>query len=198
MSVFFAFINRLKYINRWSLMRNNRAENVMEHSAIVAMFAYALAVIQNKLTGGQINEERVGMIALFHEAGEVITGDMPTPIKYFNNDITNAYKEIERQSEHKLTATLPPELYGEMSALFNGSTAENMLVKYADKLAAYVKCKEELSQGNAEFKEAEKSVLDTLKGYDDRAVDYFLDHFVDAYGLSLDKLSEELKQNSVK
>ena len=193
MSVFFAFINRLKYINRWSLMRRTRDENVMEHSAIVAMFAHTLAVLHTEFTGEAINAERVGMIALYHEAGEVITGDMPTPIKYFNKDITQAYKEIERQSEDKLTNTLPPELDGKISALFCGSDTENMLVKYADKLAAYVKCVEELAQGNKEFAEAEKSTKKLLKEYNSRAVDYFMDNFVTDFGYSLDKLSERLK-----
>ena len=192
MSAFYAFINRLKYINRWSLMRKTRDENVMEHSAMVAMFAHALAVLHTQLTGEQVNADRVGMIALYHETGEVITGDMPTPIKYFNDDITRAYKEIERQSENKLVNTLPPELKGTITDLLVGSEIETILVKYADKLAAYVKCIEELSQGNKEFAEAEKATKKTLKGYNSPAVDYFMDNFVSAYSLSLDKLSEKL------
>lgn len=192
MSVFFAFLNRLKYINRWSLMRNTRNENVMEHTAVTSMFAYAVAVLHNKLDGGSVNPDRVGMIALFHETGEVITGDMPTPIKYFNKDITAAYKEIERESENRLAQTLPAELADEISGLFAANAEERLVVRYADKIAAYVKCIEELAQGNREFAEAEKSVKATLAGYNSKAVNYFIDNFVDAYGLSLDKLSENL------
>ncbi len=192
MSVFYAFLSRMRYITRWGLMRNTREENVMEHSAIVAMFAHALAVIHNK-RGGDVDANRVGMIALFHETGEVITGDMPTPIKYFNPEITNAYKAIEKDSERKLLAALPDDLSEEVSDLVSGGNeTERKLVKYADTLAAYVKCLEETAHGNKEFTEAEKSTRLKLKAYKSPEVDYFMDKFVTPFGLSLDNLSAEL------
>lgn len=192
MSVFYAFLSRMRYITRWGLMRNTRGENVMEHSAIVAMFAHALAVLHNKFGGG-VDANRVGMIALFHETGEVITGDMPTPIKYFNPEITQAYKAIEKASEERIVATLPPELNLEVGALVGGYTeTEALLVKYADTLAAYVKCVEELAQGNNEFAEAEKSTKEKLAAYGSREVDFFVREFVTPFGLSLDKLSAEV------
>lgn len=192
MSVFYAFLSRMRYITRWGLMRNTRAENVMEHSAIVAMFAHALAVIHNK-QGGNVDENKVGMMALFHETGEVITGDMPTPIKYFNPEITSAYKAIEAESETKLLSTLPEEIEREVTELVSGGNdVEKRLVKYADTLSAYVKCLEEVSQGNAEFREAEISTKRKLKEYGSKEVDYFMEKFVTPFGLSLDLLSNEL------
>lgn len=192
MSVFYAFLSRMRYITRWGLMRNTRSENVMEHSAVVAMFAHALAVLHNK-SGGSVDANRVGMIALFHETGEVITGDMPTPIKYFNPEITQAYKAIETESEERILATLPKELDEELGSLVSGgSEVEKKLVKYADTLAAYVKCVEELAQGNNEFAEAKKSTMDKLEAYGSPEVDYFIKEFVSPFGLSLDKLSAEI------
>lgn len=192
MSVFYAFISRMRYITRWGLMRNTRGENVMEHSAMVAMFAHALGTIHNK-QGGNVDANKVGMIALFHETGEVITGDMPTPIKYFNPEITAAYKAIEKDSEAKLVNTLPDEVRSEVAELVDGGTeTEHKLVKYADTLAAYVKCLEEISQGNKEFAEAEKLIKRKLRNYKSPEVDYFLDKFVTPFGLSLDNLSEEI------
>lgn len=192
MSVFYAFVTRLKYIGRWGLMRNTRTENVLEHSAIVAMFAHAVAVLHNKF-GGNVDPDHVGMMALFHETGEVITGDMPTPVKYFNGDITAAYKEIEKQSERKLVTSLSDEVREEVGELvLGGSEAERRLVKYADTLAAYVKCIEETSQGNGEFREALDSTEKKLRAYDSREVNYFMENFVTPFGLSLDKLGAEL------
>lgn len=196
MSVFYAFVTRLKYIGRWGLMRNTRTENVLEHSAVVAMFAHAVAVLHNKF-GGNVDPDRVGMMALFHETGEVITGDMPTPVKYFNGDITSAYKEIEKQSERKLVSSLTDEVKNEVGDLVSGGTeTERRLVKYADTLAAYVKCIEETAQGNGEFREALVSTEKKLRDYNSREVDYFIDNFVMPFGLSLDKLGAELNAQS--
>ena len=185
---FYAMLSRMRYISRWGLMRNTRPENVMEHTAVVAMFAHALAVLHNE-RGGNVSPDRVGMMALFHETGEVITGDMPTPVKYFNPDITSAYKAIEKDSESRLVGTLPPELAGEVGDLVSGGTeTERRLVKYADTLAAYVKCVEELAQGNREFADAERSTLEKLRSYRSPEVDYFLGEIVPAFGRSLDEL----------
>lgn len=194
MSVFFAFINRLKYINRWGLMRNTREENVLEHSATVAMFAHALALLYNKLENGSVNPDRVGMIALYHETGEALTGDLPTPVKYFNDDITRAYKDIENRAVKKLSGSLPDEIADDVTRRLYGDEIETRLVKYADKLAAYVKCVEELAHGNAEFREAESSTKAILVAYGSPSVDYFIENFVNAYGLSLDRLSEQLNK----
>lgn len=191
-SVFYAFLSRMKYIGRWALMRNTRTENVLEHSATVAMFAHALAVLHSR-HGGRLNADRIGMLALFHETGEVLTGDLPTPVKYFNADITSAYKDIEKRSEKRLTNSLPPELHDEVAELVSGgSEEERRIVKYADTLAAYVKCVEELAQGNTEFAEAERSTLAKLHAYSSPEVEYFLEHFVTPFGMSLDLLSKGL------
>ena len=176
-------------------MRNLRTENVLEHSAMVAMFAHSLAIIHNKLNNDNISADHVGMIALFHETGEVITGDMPTPVKYFNSDITKAYKEIESDAERKLISTLPSELNSELSELIEHTNEkEYALVKYADTLCAYVKCIEECENGNSEFSEAKKATEKKLSDYNSNVVDYFMKHFVTAFGLSLDKLSKELNK----
>ena len=194
-SVFYAFLSRMRYISRWALMRNTRTENVLEHSAIVAMFAHALAVLAKK-NGREADPDRVGMMALFHETGEVLTGDLPTPVKYFNGDITSAYKDIEKRSEKRLTDSLPGEVKGEVSELVSGgSEYERRLVKYADTLAAYVKCTEELAQGNSEFAEAERSTLVKLHAYDSPEVEYFLSVFVPSFGQSLDVLSRGLSKS---
>lgn len=193
-SVFYAFLSRMKYIGRWSLMRNTRTENVLEHSATVAMFAHALAVLRVR-NGGNVDPDRIGMMALFHETGEVLTGDLPTPVKYFNSDITSAYKDIEKRSEKRLTDSLPPELRGEVGDLVSGGTdEERRIVKCADTLAAYVKCVEELAQGNTEFAEAERSTLAKLHSYNSPETEYFLDHFVRPFGMSLDSLSEGINR----
>lgn len=195
-SVFYAFLSRMKYIGRWALMRNTRTENVLEHSATVAMFAHALAVLHNE-RGGDVDPDRIGMMALFHETGEVLTGDLPTPVKYFNRDITAAYKDIEKRSEKRLTDSLPETLRTPVSDLVSGGTeTERRLVKYADTLAAYVKCVEELAQGNTEFAEAERSTLAKLHSYNSPEVEYFLEHFVRPFGMSLDRLSGGLSGNA--
>lgn len=192
-SVFYAFLSRMKYIGRWSLMRNTRTENVLEHSATVAMFAHALAVLAKK-RGADVDPDRIGMIALYHETGEVLTGDLPTPVKYFNADITQAYKDIEKRSERRLTDSLPGEVKDEVTSLVSGgSETERRIVKWADTLAAYVKCVEELAQGNGEFAEAERSTLAKLHAYGSEEVEYFLEAFVRPFGMSLDKLSEGIK-----
>ena len=192
MSVFYAFLSRMRYIMRWGLMRNVRTENVMEHSAMVAMLAQGLAVLRNK-NGGNVNADRVGMIALFHETGEVITGDLPTPIKYANPSITEAYKHLEKQSERLLISTLPEPLEPELKSLISECTEEEQkLVKYADTLAAYIKCIEEISEGNNEFKEAEQYTLKKLKDYNSEEVNYFLENIVPYFGKSLDELSHVL------
>ncbi len=186
---FFSFLNRMKYINRWGLMRNTRVENVAEHSFQTAVIAHALACIEKVVFGGNVDPEKAVAIAIYHETAEVITGDLPTPVKYFNDEIRSAYKDLERYAEKKLLDGLPAELKGEIGALVSPDDCEEKrLVKYADKLAAYVKCIEEKNCGNNEFDNAFAATEKELKAYKNRAVDYFMEKFVGAYYKNLDQL----------
>ena len=187
---FFAFLNRMKYIKRWSLMRSIREENIMEHSHQVAVIAHALGLINNKIFGGSVDVNKVVMLAQYHEAGEVITGDLPTPIKYFNPEIKTAYKDLEKQASIRLLKMLPDELKEEYEkfVLPDVETEEYKLVKYADRLAAYLKCVEETRAGNAEFKKAQKSIGDELKKCGSKEVQYYLKEFAPAFELTLDEL----------
>ena len=187
---FFAYINRMKYIKRWSLMRSLREENIMEHSQQVAVISHALALINNKILGGTVDANKVVLLAQYHEVGEVITGDLPTPIKYFNPEIKNAYKDLENKACERILNMLPQELKEEYSkfVLPDTSSQEYKLVKYADRLAAYLKCVEEVKAGNSEFKKAKKSIESELKACDSKEVEYYLKEFAPAYELSLDEL----------
>lgn len=182
----------MRYINRWSLMRSYFDENVAEHSHCVALLAHSLCVIQNKLFGGKLDADRAAVIALYHETSEVITGDLPTPIKYFNNNITDAYKELERKAEQKIIRQLPDELKEELSPYIVDKTSEEYkTVKYADKLAAYIKCIEEIEAGNPEYNSAIEAQKEALLAADMPCVKYFLDNFIGAFYLTLDKLQSE-------
>ena len=153
-SHFFAHLSRLKLINRWPLMRNVRTENVSEHSLQVAMVAHALAAIKNRKFGGQVNAERIALLAMYHDASEVLTGDLPTPVKYFNSQIAQEYKAIEKIAQQKLVDMVPDELRDIFEPLIDEhhySEEEQSIVKQADALCAYLKCLEELSAGNNEF-----------------------------------------------
>ncbi len=187
---FFAFLNRMKYIKRWSLMRSVREENIMEHSQQVAVIAHALALINNKIYGGDIDVNKVVLLAQYHEVGEVITGDLPTPIKYFNPEINSAYKNLEEKACERMLSMLPEELQGEYRqfVLPDKESKEVKLVKCADRLSAYLKCVEELKAGNTEFKKAKQSIYKDLLERKSKEVDYFLKHFAPAYDLALDEL----------
>lgn len=190
-SKFFAFLSRMKYIDRWELMRSQVSENDAEHSLQVAWVAHALGVIENKYYGGKFNPDRLGMIGAYHEAGEVVTGDMPSPIKYFSPEIMSAYKSIERQAEKKIVELLPEELRPDFASFFEASEEEKRLVKCADKLCAYIKCVEEVSVGNGEFKKAKRSIEKELRSFEPKSVQYFMDTFIPAFALTLDELSVE-------
>lgn len=180
----------MKYIKRWSLMRSVREENIMEHTEQVAVIAHALAVIKNKMFGGAVDENKVLLYALYHETGEVITGDLPTPIKYFNKEINTAYKDLERIASEKLLTMLPGELtdiYKDY-VLPDTDCYEYKLVKAADKISAYLKCVEEVKAGNSEFKKAKTSVGKALKAFDMEEVKYFIENMLPAYELTLDEL----------
>ena len=185
---FFPMISRMKYINRWGLMRNTQPENIQEHSHQVAVLAHALAVIQNRYYGGQVDPGTVAVAALYHDASEILTGDMPTPIKYDNPDIQNAYKQVESVAERKLLSMLPEDLRGDYDDILTIADPEiHALVKAADKLSALIKCTEELKLGNREFFKAHQSTEQSLHAMKLPAVEVFLKEFVPAYGLTLDE-----------
>ncbi|MBG5893354.1 5'-deoxynucleotidase [Providencia rettgeri] len=192
MSYFFAHLARMKLIHRWPLMRNVRTENVSEHSLQVAMVAHALAIIKNRRFGGQVNAERIAMLAMYHDASEVITGDLPTPIKYHNQQIAHEYKKIEKFAQQKLLEMLPEELQDDFRELIiedSQTDEEHSLVKQADSLCAYLKCLEELSAGNSEFKLAKKRLEKILEERKSPEMDYFMEKFVPGFKLSLDEIS---------
>ena len=188
-SHFFAYISRMRFIQRWALMRNTAAENVQEHSHQVAVLAHALAVIRNEKFGGQVDAGAVAVAALYHDASEILTGDMPTPIKYYNPGIQKAYKEVEAVAEQRLVDMLPEELRSAYAPILTVRDEEiEKLVKAADKLSAYIKCVEELKAGNNEFREAAAQTRKALESYEMPEVAYFLDTFMDSFALTLDEL----------
>ena len=188
---FFAYLSRMRYISRWGLMRNTFQENIQEHSHMVAVLAHALAVIRRDVLGKKADPGLAAAAALYHDAPEILTGDLPTPIKYYSPDIRDAYKQVEKVSADKLSAMLPEELRGAFAPLLrlDYDPDTRALVKAADKLSAYIKCVEELKAGNAEFRQAAEQTLEALKGYGLPEVDYFMEHFLPAFGLTLDELS---------
>lgn len=187
---FFAYLSRMRYINRWGLMRNTFQENVQEHSHMVAVLAHTLAVIRRDVLGRPADPGLAAAAALYHDAPEILTGDLPTPIKYYSPDIRDAYKQVEQVSAGKLLDMLPPELRGAYEPLVREDYDPDTraLVKAADKLSAYIKCVEELKAGNSEFRQAAEQTLEALKAYGLPEVDYFMEHFLLAFGLTLDEL----------
>ena len=187
---FYAFLDRMKYIRRWSLMRSARDENIMEHSQQVALFAHALALIDRDVFHNAPDVEKTVLYALYHECGEVMTGDLPTPIKYFNEDILGAYRALEDRASDKLLAMLPAPLAEALSPYVKADrdSYEYKLVKAADKLSAYVKCLEELKGGNDEFKKAKESIERELRARKMPCLDYFLENFIPAFRLTLDEM----------
>lgn len=192
MNSFFAFVNRMKYIGRWSLMRSTSPENIAEHSQMVAVIAHGLAVINNVIFDGNASPDRAAALAVFHEASEVITGDLPTPIKYYNLQLNTAYKDLERVANDKLIGCLPMELRDYYRDVIEPDTEsyEHKLVKAADKISALIKCIDEEKSGNKEFLRAQKSIEREIARFNYPEVRYFLDNFMDAFELTLDELSE--------
>lgn len=186
---FFALISRLRNIDRWALMRNMSKENVQEHSHMVAVLAHALAVISRDVYGKDCCPDKAASIALFHDASEILTGDMPTPVKYHDPEIMAAYKRVETRAAKKLAAALPDFMRPEYEALLNGEGQENIIVRAADKLAAYIKCLEELRTGNEEFRRAAESTEKKLRALNMPEVEYFMQNFVPAFEKTLDELS---------
>lgn len=187
---FYAFLDRMKYIRRWALMRSSQEENIMEHSQQVAMFAHALAVIDTDVFKHSPDMLKTVLFALYHESSEVMTGDLPTPIKYYNPAIRGAYRQIEDCATDKLLSMLPDELQGGIAPYVkpDADSYEYKLVKAADKLSAYVKCLEELKAGNAEFKKAKESIEHELKEKKMPCVDYFMEKFIPGFSLTLDEM----------
>lgn len=188
---FYALISRMKYIARWSLMRNSVTENIQEHSHMVAVIAHALGVIGNRTYGKNYNPEHLATIAMFHDATEILTGDMPTPIKYQNPDIIRAYHQVEAYAADKLLRMIPEALREDYEPLLNPDShakEEYRLVKAADKLSALIKCVEERKAGNSEFISAERSTRESIKEMGLEEADYFMEHFMPAFELDLDEL----------
>ena len=190
-SHFFAYISKIRWIIRWGLKRNAISENVMEHSWEVSTIAHAMALISNKRFGGNYDANQVATTALYHDVSEVITGDMPTPIKYHSAGMQKAFKEVEIQAERELVELLPDDLREDFSQLvISSNIPENILriIKGADTIAAYLKCQEELKAGNSEFSKAAEDIAARLKGFQMPEVDAFLEIFAPSYALTLDEL----------
>lgn len=189
---FFAYMARMKHIMRWGLMRNTTQENIQEHSLQVAMVAHALALIGNARCGKAYNADRVMSLAVYHEAAEVITGDLPTPIKYFSPEIRTAYGRIEREASDRLLGMLPKDLHQHYIALLLPQEAEEalwQLVKAADRICAYLKCVEEEKGGNAEFSRAKQSIWKKLQQMQLPEAEIFLQEFLPSFTLTLDELN---------
>lgn len=187
---FFAMLSRMKYIDRWGLMRNTISENISEHSLEVGFIAHALGVINNKIYGGNINAERLALLGMFHDVTEIITGDMPTPVKYYSPVIRNAYKEVEAVAKEQLLTGLPDELRDAYNPLLMESDDEHELWKYvkaADKLSALIKCIEEEQMGNRDFNKAHSTIMEAVSEIELPEVKYFVEYFVPAYNLTLDE-----------
>ena len=190
-SNFFAMMSRMKYIERWALMRNSERENISEHSLEVAMIAHGLAVISNVRLGNHLNVERAALIGLFHDSTEIITGDMPTPVKYYNDEIKEAFKEVERKAADKLIHYLPEDMKEYYEPLFFPIEEDAYLWKLekaADKLSALIKCIAEEKAGNTEFKTAYQSLYESVKSMNLKEVDIFIEEFLPAYWKTLDEL----------
>jgi len=187
---FFALISRMKNITRWSLMRNNTLENIQEHSHTVAVIAHALAIIRRDVFGRDADPGLAASIALFHDSSEIFTGDMPTPIKYYDAEIMDAYKRVESVASRKLLTALPSEMRPAYKTILSPDGENEMveLVRAADRLAAYIKCIEELKTGNMDFRLAAEQSKEKLSLIGIQEVDYFIDNFIPAFELTLDEL----------
>jgi len=188
---FYAMLSRMKFINRWGLMRNTRSENLCEHSFEVAVIAHALAILRNTRFGGHADPERAAVLALFHDAAEIITGDLPTPVKYYNPQIRTAYQEVETVAQNKLLSLLPTELKPSYEMIFSASADGDQallpLIKAADKLSAIIKCIEEKGMGNTEFTKAEITLRQAVTKMHLPEADCYVEEFLPSYSLTLDE-----------
>lgn len=189
-SHFFAMLARMKYINRWALMRNIQEESLCQHSMETACFAHALALVKNKYFGGNVNAERAAVLALYHDMPEIITGDLPTPVKYFNDDMKDVYAKVEENACEKILSMLPEDLKEDFSPFFFKEEEDKYLwkiVKAADKINALTKCLEEKKAGNREFENALVATEKSIREMKMEEVDYFLDTFIESFTLTLDE-----------
>lgn len=193
-SRFFAYLERLRWIKRWGLKRNVIEENVMEHSWQVATIAHVLGVLHNEKFGGEVDANKIAVAALYHDVSEIITGDLPSPIKYHSDSIKNAYQEIEREAEKEILKTLPNELQDTFVPLLlhgKGDAKVGRFVKAADLISAYLKCRLEINAGNKEFEDAIQDIEDRIRKLEMPEVEHFMAVFVDSYLLTLDELLEQ-------
>lgn len=188
---FFAFVSRMKHINRWGLMHNSRYESLSEHSFETAYIANALANIENEYFGGKYDAEKITTLALFHDCAEIITGDLPTPVKYKHEAITGAYSQVESAAKQTLVRSLDQPLRKIYSDYLEFENSENyVIIKAADKMSALIKCREEISLGNRDFTSAEKTIEKSLEKSTLKSVSYFLENILPLYTLTLDELSK--------
>lgn len=192
-SNFYGMLARMKYINRWGLMRNTRTENIAEHSLDVAMIAHALAVIGNTYYNKTINAERVALVAMFHDTTEIITGDLPTPIKYYAPEIRDAYKNVEKVAADQLLSELPKEMKEVYYPILHAEEPEEhlKLIKAADKLSALLKCMEEKNMGNTDFQKAEETIMQSLEEMNLPEVAYYMQYFFPAYNKTIDEINRK-------
>lgn len=191
MNNFFGMLARMKYINRWGLMRNTITENIAEHSLEVAIIAHSLAIIGNTYFEKKLNAEHIAVLAIMHDTTEIITGDMPTPIKYYAPEIRDSYKKVEEIAAYQLLSELPEEMQAEYEKiLIEEKNEEWKYVKAADKLSAYIKCIEERNMGNTDFKKAEETLEKSVKDMKMDEVDYFLDNFLPSYTKTVDEINK--------
>jgi 5'-deoxynucleotidase len=190
-SNFFAFISRMKYINRWGLMRNTKEENVSEHSLEVAVLAHALTIIQKYRLNKNVNPEKTVLYSIYHDSSEIFTGDLPTPVKYYNSNIKTAYKDVEHSANQRLLNLLPDDFYKEFEPILIPKGEEIEIwktIKAADKISAYIKCLEEEKSGNKEFMKAKQSILEDINNMNREDVNIFMDEFIEGYNLTLDEM----------
>jgi len=187
---FYALMGRMRYITRWGLMRNTFSENISEHSHMTAVLAHALALIRRDILKLPTPDpDRCAVAALYHDASEILTGDLPTPIKYYNPDIKEAYKKVERIAGNRLLEMLPQELRSSYESLVLEEEAELLpFIKAADKLSAHIKCLEEQKAGNTEFDTAARQTWDAMKAMERPELNWFLENCLTAFALNLDQL----------
>ena len=188
---FFAMLFRMKYIKRWGIMHSLIPDYLSTHSIGVGFLAHALAMIGNKFFEKSYDCDRIAVKAIYHDVPEIFTGDIPTPVKYYSGETKQAYSAVEVASIHKLTEMLPEEFRADYSELFEHNAEEKLLIKAADRLTAYIKCLQENNYGNREFEIAGERLLTAIKEMHCDEADYFLEHFLEPYGLPIDSIIEK-------
>lgn len=192
MNNFFGMLARMKYINRWGLMRNTITENIAEHSLEVAIIAHSLAIIGNTYFGKKLDAEHIAVLAIMHDTTEIITGDLPTPIKYYAPEIRDSYKKVEEIAAEQLLAELPAEMQPAYEKILKEEKNEDWkYVKAADKLSAYIKCIEEKNMGNTDFKKAEETLKKSVEEMKMEEVDFFMEKFLPSYTMTLDEINKK-------